>query len=156
EWVPQHAAAWVGSLRDHVLPIIGDLPVQVIDDTLALRVLHPIWTTKRVTADRVRNRCEAVIGWATTAKLRTGDNPFRWENHLKNLLAKRPSARDVKHLAALDYREIPGFVTQLRSHQGIVARALEATVLLTARTGEILGAKWTEFDLRERIWTLPA
>ena len=30
----------------------------------------------------------------------------------------------------------------LRGHQGIVARALEFTVLTAARLGEVLGARW--------------
>jgi len=39
---------------------------------------------------------------------------------------------------------------------GISARALEFAILTAARSGEVLGARWDEIDLREKIWTVPA
>jgi integrase len=155
-WTPRHASAWANTLRDHVFPVIGGMPVQSVDTPLALAVLKPLWATKSVTADRVRSRCEAVIGWATTAGYRAGDNPFRWRDHLENLLAKQSRVHRVEHFDTIPYQELPGFMAQLRSRPGPVARALESAILLTARTGEVIGAEWAEFDFRERIWALPA
>jgi integrase len=51
---------------------------------------------------------------------------------------------------------MPDFMAALRRLDSLSARALELTILATARTGEVIGAKWTEFDLREQTWTLPA
>jgi integrase len=42
----------------------------------------------------------------------------------------------------------------LRAQQGVAAQALELTILTAARSGEILGAKWSEFDLAAFIWTI--
>jgi integrase len=44
----------------------------------------------------------------------------------------------------------------LRAREGIAARALEFTILTAARTGEVLGATWSEFDFQARVWTVPA
>lgn len=44
----------------------------------------------------------------------------------------------------------------LRARDGSGARALEFAVLTATRTGEVLGAYWSEFDLRKRLWTIPA
>jgi integrase len=33
---------------------------------------------------------------------------------------------------------------------------LEFAILTAARTGEVLGAKWIEIDLKAKIWTIPA
>jgi hypothetical protein len=38
----------------------------------------------------------------------------------------------------------------------VAARGLEACILTATRTGEILGARWSEVDLGERVWTIPA
>ena len=38
---------------------------------------------------------------------------------------------------------------------GIAARALEFTILTAARTGEARFARWSEFDLAARVWTIP-
>jgi integrase len=47
-------------------------------------------------------------------------------------------------------------MTDLRSREGMAARALEFTILTAARTGETLGAKWPEIDLLSKVWTVPA
>ena len=36
------------------------------------------------------------------------------------------------------------------------ARALEFVILTAARSGEVLGARWDEFDLAAGVWTVPA
>lgn len=44
----------------------------------------------------------------------------------------------------------------LRAQEGVAARALEFLILTAARTGETIGAKWDEFDLKAGVWTIPA
>ena len=43
----------------------------------------------------------------------------------------------------------------LRAQPGVGARALEFVVLTAARSGEVRGATWPEFDLDARTWTIP-
>jgi integrase len=47
-------------------------------------------------------------------------------------------------------------MTALRAQEGVAARALELLILTAGRTGEVLGARWNEFDLSKAIWTIPA
>jgi len=56
----------------------------------------------------------------------------------------------------MPYRDIPGFMQELRARDGLSARALEFTILTAARTSEATGACWPEFDLSEKVWTVPA
>ena len=44
----------------------------------------------------------------------------------------------------------------LHQREGVAARALELLILTAARTGEVLGARWSEVDLEGRLWTVPA
>ena len=44
----------------------------------------------------------------------------------------------------------------LRGRDGIAARALEFVILTATRTSEVLGARWDEIDLQQRLWTVPA
>ena len=55
------AAQWRASLRDYALPTLGSLPVSRVDTAAILAVLAPIWSTKRETARRVRQRIGAVM-----------------------------------------------------------------------------------------------
>jgi integrase len=64
--------------------------------------------------------------------------------------------RDVKHLAALPYADLPTFLANLRQRAAVIARALEFLVLTAARTGEVIGARWTEIDMLDKTWTVPA
>jgi integrase len=64
--------------------------------------------------------------------------------------------RKVEHHAALPYSELPGFLIRLREQEGISARAFEFLVLTAARTGEVIGVRWSELDLINKTWTVPA
>lgn len=74
---PKHRSEWLQALRTHVFPVLGKMPVDVIDLPHVVSVLEPIWQTKTETATRVRQRIEATLAWATTAGYRKGDNPAR-------------------------------------------------------------------------------
>jgi integrase len=148
---------WRNTLRDYAFPVIGKLPVAEVDTALVLRVLQPIWTTKTETAARVRMRIEHILSWATVQGYRTGDNPARWDKHLDNLLPPQAKVAPVKHHAALPYADVPAFIRDLHKLDGLAAEALEFMILTAARTGEIIGAAtWDEFDLRAKVWTVPA
>lgn len=86
----------------------------------------------------------------------SGENPARWKGHLQNLLPARRKIAAVKHLAALPYSELPGFMRELRELPGSAARALEFGILCASRSGEVLRARWTEVDLSARMWLIPA
>jgi integrase len=151
----KHGAQWEATLATYAEPIMK-LSVQAIDTTLVLKCLESIWTTKPETAGRVRGRIEAILDWAKVRGYRTGENPARWRGHLDKLLPARGKVRKIEHHAALPYAELPGFLVALREQQGIAARALEFTILTAARTGETIFARWSEFDLLNKTWTVPA
>ena len=52
--------------------------------------------------------------------------------------------------------EVAAFVDPLRQQEGVGARALEFAILTAARTGEVIGARWGEINIAERLWTVPA
>jgi integrase len=153
EWKnARHRYQWGTTLREYVLPALGNLNVETIDTDDVLRVLEPIWSTIPETASRVRGRIETVLDFAG----RNTANPARWKGHLEHRLAKRNKTRTVKHLAALPYTEITLFMSELRAVDSIPARALELTILCATRTNETVGALWAEFDFERRLWTVPA
>ena len=156
EWrSPEHAAQWWSTLETYAIPIIGQVPVGDVDTGLVMRVLKPIWQSKTVTANRLRQRIEAVIDGATALGLRSGDNPARWRGHLENLLPRQSKISRVRHFDAMAYSEVPSFFKDLRQRETISARALAFTILTGARSGEVRGATWNEIDLDLAIWTVP-
>jgi integrase len=153
---PKHTKQWSATLETYVFPTLGSLPVQAVDTGLIMKAIEPTWATKTETMSRVRGRIESVLDWAAARGYRVGDNPARWKGHLENLLPKKSKVARVAHHPALPYDEVSDFVTALRQQPGIAARALEFLILTAARTGEVLGARWSEIDLEACLWVIPA
>jgi integrase len=150
----KHAAQWEMTLRDYAAPL-RRLPVDMITTNDVHSVLKPLWSEKPETASRLRGRIERVLDAAKAQGLRSGENPARWRGHLDQLLPKRQRLTRGHH-AAMGYVDVPTFITDLQSRQGIAALALEFAILTASRSGEVLGAKWSEFDLQRAVWTVPA
>lgn len=151
-----HHMQWETTLATYVSPVFGSLPVQAVDVGLVMKALEPIWTTKSETAARVRGRIESVLNLAKARGYRTGENPALWKGHLDQLLPARSKVKAVKHHVALPYVQIAEFMEDLQRHDGAAARALEFAILTAARTGEVIGARWTEIDFAAKIWIVPA
>jgi integrase len=151
----KHAEQWVTTVATYASPVFGALPVQSIDTGLVMRVLQPIWTTRPETAVRLRGRIEKILDWGKVQGYREGENPARWRGHLEALLPKKAKVARVEHHAALPYRQMGDFMAELRKQENTAASALELTILTAARTGEVIGARWDEFDLNEALWTIP-
>jgi integrase len=143
-------------MATYVFPIIGALPVATIDTGLVMRVLEPIWAQKPETASRVRGRIESILDYAKTRGYRDGENPARWRGHLQHMLVLKSKLRRVEHHPALPYAEIGAFMLELRSRGAPAARALEYLILTAARTSEALKADWSEINLDQRMWIIPA
>ncbi|GGH24515.1 integrase [Alsobacter metallidurans] len=149
----KHRQQWTNTLQTYAAPL-RDKRLDSIQTDHVLEVLKPLWLTKHETASRLRGRIERVLDAARAKGLRTGENPARWRGHLENLLPKRQRLTRGHH-AALPYTDVPAFMVELRARDGMAARALELCILCASRSGEVLGAEWSEIDLKARIWTIP-
>jgi integrase len=117
--------------------------------------LEPIWLEKPETASRLRARIERILYWAQTRGYRSGDNPARLRGHLDHVLPVG-ATRTTRHHPAMPYADVPAFFRELKQSRGIAPRALEFAILTAARTGEVIGAAWSEIDLEKQIWRVPA
>ncbi len=150
----KHRAQWKSTIKTYAAPL-HDLRVDTVGTDDVLGVLKPIWTEKPETASRVRGRIEKVLDAARAKGFRTTENPARWRGHLDHLLPKVQKLGRGHH-AAMAYEAVPAFVEQLQSRDAMAALALEFLILTAARSGEVLGARWSEIDLEAKVWTVPA
>jgi integrase len=151
-----HRRQWRQSLLDYVYPIIGKMPVNEIETNDVLAVLKPIWDSKCETAARLRGRIERILARATVEGLRRGANPATWRGHLQEALPARSEVQPVQHFRAMEFRDVPAFMAQLRPIKTVGAMALWFLILSAARSGEVVGARWGEIDWVENTWTIPA
>lgn len=146
------AAQWAQSLAAY--GPAPDLPVAALNTAEVVRLLRLIWTTKTETATRVRGRIERIWDAERVAGTVSGENPARWRGHLDKLLPKPSKVSKPRHFAAMPFAEVPAFYQGLAG-EGRSRAALRFTILTAARTGEVTGAAWREFDLDAGIWTIP-
>lgn len=157
EWRnPKHRQQWINTLATYARPVIGGLHVGDVQLAHVLEVLTPIWRTKTETASRVRGRIESVLDWATVRGYRQGENPARWKGHLEHQLSKPSKIAKVEHHEAVELDRVADFYARLQQKAGVGALALRLLILTAARSGEVRGASWGEFDISGRLWTVPA
>lgn len=149
----KHKAQWRMTL-DTYAASLHKKPIASITRDDVMEALKPIWTTIPETASRTRMRIAAVFDHAKARGLYIGDNPADWKGGLKELLPARQKLTRGHH-AALGYKAIPATMKKLRASSAVSARAVEFTALCASRSGEVRGARFSEFDLAAKIWSIP-
>ena len=169
EWSnSKHKDQWVSTINTYALPIIGKIRVDQITTAHIVKLLEQeikkkngevegsFWKVRTETATRVRQRIEVILDWCKAHKYISGDNPARYQGALCHLLPKANKIKKVAHHPALPFQRISEFMGDLRSHTGYSAFALELLILTATRTGEVIEANWSEFDLEAKVWIIPA
>jgi integrase len=150
----KHAAQWLATLEQHAFPALGSVRIDKIDGPMVRDVLADIWLKIPETARRVRQRIGVVLDWAHAKGYRQSDTPTR---SISRGLPKQPKVKE--HFAALPWEDVPSFLGKLRETPKArepVRLAFEFLVLTAVRSGEMRGARWSEFDLDAREWRIPA
>jgi integrase len=159
---PKSAAQWTASLQTYVSPVFGTRQASSITVNDVLAVLTPIWSTKTVTARRIRGRVEVILDYAKARGLREGENPARWRGGLDHLLPAAGKLVKVKHYPALPPDALCGVMRALARMAGVAPMAVRFIVLTAARASEVVGdnraagATWDQIDLQRAVWALPA
>jgi len=169
EWKnAKHADQWENTIATFVNPKIGKMRVDQINTGHIAKLLEqeikkrsgevegPFWNVRTETATRVRQRIEVILDWCKAHEYIKGDNPARLKGALAHLLPKANKIQKKSHHPALPFQQISEFMRELRTKSGFSVLALEFLILTATRTGEVLNAKWDEFDIENKIWTIPA
>jgi integrase len=160
----KHRSQLSTRFETYAYPKLGRLPVNRITLEHVLAALEPVWHEKPQTANRMRALIEKVLGFARVKGWRTGENPATWKGNLEHALPAVGKLFEVRHHPALDYRELPAFIAELRTRSAVAARALEFLILNICRTSDIVGVegredkpplRWSDIDFDEWTWTIP-
>ena len=146
---------WLASMENYAFPKLGNRPAGSIVAADIIAVLAPIWQEIPETARQLRNRICAVLDYAHARGWRSTESPSG-SNSLK---AGRGLPRQVKereHRKAMPYVAVPPFLVALRRKPSFGRLALDLLILTAARSQEVRLATWAEFDLENRMWTIPA
>ncbi|VEA64742.1 Prophage CP4-57 integrase [Serratia plymuthica] len=152
----KHGKQWISTLEKHALPFIGSMKLDNLTAANIAAVLRPIWLSHSETARRTRQRIHTVMAWGW-AHGYCSANPVDVVGHL---LPQQTSATIRRvHQPAMPWEKIPLFLaTHINQEETFnVSQALMTYVILTAcRSGEARSMRWSEVDLKNRVWTIPA
>lgn len=146
----KHEQQWLRTLESYAFPQIGNVQVSEITGPMIRSVLADIWLSKPETARRVRQRIGTVLDWAYASGYRESEAPMR---AISKGLPRQP--KKDGHFAAMPYSDVPAFMKKLQQRESFSRLALEFAILTAARSGEVRGATWDEFDLEAKLWTIP-
>jgi len=140
---------WLSPFQ-HVLPKLGDRPVDSISVDDLIRTFEPIWKTKHPTAARALNRLEQVLVYAAGQ----GD----WDIDITIVPKAKARLGRVKHTAkghqALPWKELPDLWSSL--DKTVTNTALKFYILTVVRVANVTYAEWEEFDNNLSVWSIPA
>lgn len=145
---------WRDTIDKYALPVLGQMLVQDIDLQEILRVLEPIWSTKTVTADKLRRKLNEILDYATAKGHRHGPNPARWGGNLSFVLPSPSAMSGEEKFPSLQLRDVCRFWSDLKMRNGMGAAALRFQTLTVTRSGAVRFMRWSEVDIQGRIWTI--
>lgn len=137
-------------LDAYIFPKIGDLAVGDIDSALVYDVLERVQGKAPAQTAFARQIISGVMQLAIIKRLATVDPVY--------VLRSAHKAPKTLHHRPLEPGEIGPFLQAVESSNvqektRIVVRLAFWTL---ARSKEVIGAKWDEFDLEDGVWTIPA
>lgn len=163
----KHRKQWPATLVAYAYPIIGNMLVSDISMRDIRNVLEQktavdqdtngkLWFVKTETAKRLLGRIKTVLDYATVNEYRSGTNPAQWTGHLSTQLPSPKKLQKIEHHPAVPYQLIGDFMSKLRAKSSISAKALEFLILTAVRSGSVRQAEWSEIDLANALWVIPA
>lgn len=139
------------SLELHVLPQLGKYPISKITAPLTIDILKPIQAKGTLeTVKRLSQRLNEIMTYAVNTGL-IHANPL---TGIRSAF-KKPTKQNMPTLAPA---ELPEFLNTLQyASIKLVTRCLIEWQLHTmTRPNEAAGAKWSEIDVDNKLWIIPA
>ena len=160
EWYQKHSPRWSKSHSDRskrllekdLFPWLGSRPIVEIDAPELLRVMRRIESRGAVdTAHRALQYCGMVFRYAV-ATGRANRDP---SGDLRGAL---PPVQKKHHASIIEPKAIGELLRVIDGYQGhLVTRcALQLAPFVFVRPGELRRAEWSEIDLEDAEWRIPA
>ncbi|MDW2777430.1 tyrosine-type recombinase/integrase [Pseudomonas sp. BEA3.1] len=152
-WAPKYAADVLQRLEVNVFPFIGRRP---IGDIEAPELLATVRKVEARGAHDLAHRVLGVCGQVMRYGIATG----RCSRDLAADLRGALTPHIKQNQAAIRPEDLPKLLQAIATYDQTGDRqtqlALQLLTYTFVRTGELIGAEWTEFDLDNGLWIVPA
>lgn len=153
EWSEVNSKIVIERLERDVFPEIGKYPIKIITHKMLLDLANSVKQRgANELAKRILQMCRHIYRYAIV----TGRANKNIAEDLKGMIKPKPQG----HFAAIEAKDLPQFITDLREHKAKLNRqtylAVNFMMLTFVRTSEMIKAQWEEFDFEEKTWLIPA
>ena len=153
EWSEVNAETTLKRLEKDVFPILGKYPIKMITHKMILDLANNVKQRgANELAKRIVQMCKHIFQYAIV----TGRAEKNIAEDLKGLIKSEPKS----HFAAIEAKDLPQFISDLRNHRARLNEqtylAVNLMMLTFLRTSELIKAEWDEIDFEEKIWIVPA
>lgn len=158
EWLSNNAIRWIPrtyihrkkALERDVFPAIGTLPVRQVTPSHVLEILRRV--EKRAPA------MAAMLNQAISSICRLAVVTLRSDGDPTNAVRGALKSRITIHRKPLKPSELPAFMSAIDESAAYFPTkvALKLMLYTLARSFEVVGAAWEEFDLDNSTWVVPA
>jgi integrase len=158
EWLGLNEEKWTArtykqrerALEADVYPFIGSLPIRQITPAHVLDIVQRV-ERRAPTMAVIVNQSIAAICKRAIVTLRADTDPTA-------AIQGALKPRTTQHYEPLSEAELPEFLQAVEDYPGQFGNktALQLMLLTLTRTVELIGARWNEFDLEQKSWTIPA
>lgn len=142
-------------LEADVLPVLGKRPIAEITAPELVLMVKAIEARGALDiAKRSLQTCSQIFRYAIAHGI--GGAVRNPATDIRPSDVIRPRTR--QNFARVDAAELPALFRKIEAYSGApqTRLAMKLMALTFVRTGELIGAKWAEFDLDQRRWNIPA
>ncbi len=162
-WLERQTELTEGTIKRHrrrlerfVYPHLANKPIDQITAQELLGVLQRVEAQGKLdTAKRIRELCSGI--WKRAIHL--GRAQFDIAHSLKDAIKTKPQK---SHAAITDPKKLGGLLRAIDGYEStsrnsfLTAGALKLAPMLFVRPGELRRMEWSELDLEEATWRIPA
>lgn len=149
----RHAATTQNRLKGNVYPVLGSRPIADIEP------MELVQLAKRIEdrgASDMAKRILQIVGMIFRYAVAHGYSKRNPAAEIKPSDILKPTRKT--NMARIDAKELPALLRSIEVYEGrqLTRLAMKLMALTFVRTSELIGARWEEFDIEARRWSIPA
>jgi integrase len=149
----RHSETTRNRLKVNVYPILGERPIAEVEPMELVQLAKSI--ESRGASDMAK-RILQIVGMVFRYAVAHGYSKRNPAAEIRPSDILKPTRKI--NMARIDAKELPALLRAIEVYEGrqLTRLAIKLMALTFVRTSELIGARWEEFDIDARRWSIPA
>jgi len=149
----RHSETTRNRLKVNVYPILGERPIAEVEPMELVQLAKSI--ESRGASDMAK-RILQIVGMVFRYAVAHGYSKRNPAAEIRPSDILKPTRKI--NMARIDAKELPALLRAIEVYEGrqLTRLAIKLMVLTFVRTSELIGARWEEFDIDARRWSIPS